>query len=133
MHLYIVTRGIKNWVDQFITELQGKYLPFKYHTDGKNIVDCQVQLSVRPIQLWEIVFPEDQKDLVLATILDDGKGGKTQHKRHEKFIWGLRKTLGVEKIPEYKSDQKLPITKMHFETVGIGIKKDYWVNVKTGE
>jgi hypothetical protein len=22
---------------------------------------------------------------------------------------------------------------MHFETVGIGIKKDYWVNVKTGE
>jgi len=132
MHLYILTRGIKNSVDQFITELQGKYLPYVFYK-GKKLMKCQVQVSVRPIQLWEIVFPEEHKDVMLSTILPEAHKGVTQHKKHNKFIWAIRKALGVEKLPDYKSDIQMPITLANTEVVGIGIKKDYYTNIKTGK
>ena len=135
MHLYIMTRGIKKDSDQFITELQGKYLPFKF-PDPKNpkeLMPCNLQLGVRPIRLYEVVFPEDSKDIVLSTILGtEGvwKDGKSQHKKHQKWIWSIRKILGCEPIPKYKTDLVLPISKQNVEVVGIGIKKDYWQDAK---
>ncbi len=92
----------------------------------------QVQVAVRPIQLYEVVFPEEHKDVMLSTILGDSKG-KTQHKKHNKFIYALRKILGVEEIPNFKTDLKMPISNMNTEIIGIGIKKDYWQHSKTGE
>ena len=128
MHLYMMTRGIKHEVDQFITELQGKYLPFKYRQkEGEPLQDWNVQLAVRPIQLWEIVFPEDQQDLVLTTCLGDGAKGKTQHKKHEKYVWALRKMLGINPLPDYKADKKMPVRCSGIEIVGIGVKPDYWI------
>ncbi len=130
MHLYIITRGIKNFVDQFITELQGKYLPFKYQDDKGNLINTQAQVAVRPIQLWEIVFPEEQKDLMLNTILRGSPTNGLQHAKHKKFIWTLRKCLGVEKISEYKKDFLIPISINHTEIIGIGTKKDYWIDTR---
>ena len=126
MHLYLITRGIKHDVDRFITELQGKYLPFKVHKDGTaglKAGDHLVQLAVRPIQLWEVVYPEECNDVVLASVL--GQDGKTQHKKHNKFIWLIKKALGCEPIPEYKKDQIIPFYKNNIECIGIGVKKDY--------
>lgn len=127
LHLYIITRGIKNSVDQFITELQGKYLPFKWRRNKDSpMQNFNVQVAVRPIQLWEIVFPEEHKDLMLTTVLGKDFKGKTQHRKHDKFVFGLRKILGVEKIGDFKTDAELPITRQAMEVVGVGIKKDYW-------
>jgi hypothetical protein len=43
MHLYVATKGIKHDVDQFITELQGKYLPFKWREkDTDPFLDAQL-------------------------------------------------------------------------------------------
>jgi hypothetical protein len=123
-----MTRGIKNQVDQFITELQGKYFPFQWRNpETKELMMTNLQVSVRPIQLWEIVYPEEFNDIMLTTILADGKG-ETQHKRHNKFIFALRKILGVQPIPEYQKNQALPINKAHVEMIGIGVKKDYWTD-----
>ena len=139
MHLYIITRGIKKEIDDFINQLQGKYFPFKCPdptpgADHTKLTQFHNQIHVRPIQLWEIVFPEEHKDIALNTILSDfGDGRNTQHKKHEKIIWGLRKALGVDPVPEYKKDQKLPIAHEGMEVVGIGIKKDYWQDCKTGK
>ena len=132
MHLYLATRGVKHEVDQFITELQGKYLPFKWRDLNKpdsKLEDCHVQLGVRPIQLWEIVFPEEQRDVVLATILQSKKG-EPEKTWHKKFIWAIRKILGssVMPIPEYNNDKKMPIRCQGIELVGIGVKSDYWVD-----
>lgn len=132
MHLYILIRGIKNFVDQFITELQGKYLPFEFPNPvTKKLETGFVQVSVRPIQLWEIVYPETSNDLMLSTILDM-TDGKTQHKKHNKFVYLLRKILGCKPIPEYNKDNFMPLQKGHMERVAIGIKKDYWIDNKTG-
>lgn len=126
MHLYIATRGIKNFSDQFITELQGKYLPFKSFDENRNLINSQVQVAVRPIQLYEIVFPEEHKDIMLTTILGEN-GGKTQHKKHFKWVALIRKVLGIKDIGSYNTDRAMPISKFHTEIVGIGIKEDYYI------
>ena len=127
MHLYLMTRGIKHELDQFITELQGKYLPMKYRPNGeKELQDYFVQLAVRPIQLWEIVFPKEHLDLVLATCLAQNSG-ETQHKKHQKYVWALRKMLGISEIPKYDNSKKMPIRCAGIELVGIGVKDDYWI------
>lgn len=130
MHLYLITRGIKNCVDRFINELSAKYVKFNIEKDGTAGLkkkEYYAQVSVRPIQLWEIVFPEKHKDLMLNTIFKGSKGG-TQHKKHNKFITALRKILGCSKIPEYNKDYFLPIYLDNVEKVGIGIKKDRYEN-----
>lgn len=117
MHLYFTTRGIKMHVDNFITQLQGKYLPFKYN--GK---DSAVQVAVRPVQMWEVVFPKEHLDLMLTTCL--GPDGKPYHKRHNKFIAVVRKVLGVKKIPKYDNSSMMICGRDHIDSTGIGIKED---------
>ena|SRR3990167_6790946 len=136
MHLYFLTRGVKHEIDKFITELQGKYVPYRYPDKDKNLVDKVLQLGVRPIQLWELTFPEDQKDIILTTVLSHEQAGQkeqTQHKKHKIWIKMFRKVLGIKPLPKYKTDKRLPNSREHMETVGIGIKPDYWVHAKTGE
>jgi len=130
MHLYIITRGIKNSVDQFITELQGKYLPYKWREKNEDAMkDCMLQVSVRPIQLWEIAFPEEHKDLMLTTILGE-KGDEDMRDKGilgwlNKLKWTLCTFLGLEKITKYDTSKVLPIQKANVQISGIGLKKDY--------
>ena len=133
MHLHAIIRGIKKEQDDFINQLTGKYIPFKWK-DTENpgsgkLVDCMTQLQVHPIQLMEFVFPEEHKDVVFATILNDNKGIPF-HSEHQKYLWALRKMLGDDPIPEYKTDLKFPIARHALDVTGIGIKKDYWINEK---
>lgn len=121
----MLTRGIKKEIDDFITRLQGLYLPFDIMKDGTFGLKKgrgQVQVQVRPIQLWEVVFPEEHLDIMLNTCL--GGREETQHPQHKKWVWALRKALGVKPIPKFKKDKKFPHTADHAEIVGIGIKED---------
>jgi len=126
MHLYIITRGIKHEVDKFITQLQGKYLPFevKKGAAGLKKGKYMIQTSVRPIQLWEIAYPKEHNDLMCASLLNKDKG-KPLQKWQEKFVWGIRKALKLKKIPKYKTDEIFPISRDHMEIVGLGVKEDY--------
>src|SRR3990167_3085895 len=127
MHIYLMTRGVKHDVDRFINELSAKYLPTKWQKKGEEKpMDYQIQVGVRPIQLWEVIFPREHKDLMLNTIFKSG-AGETQHKKHNKIIWALRKALGVDPIPkDYKRDAFVPLYNSNIESVGIGIKDDYF-------
>lgn len=143
MHAYGITRGIKKEVDDFITQLQGKYLPFRVEKEGTAGIakgDWMAQLQVRPIQLWEFVFPRRSKDIMLTTLFGPSGTEKqadiktknnevarkaTKHSRHDKMIWAIRKAIGAEKIPEYNCSQILPISKIGVDVVPIGIKEDY--------
>lgn len=121
MHIYFITRGIKQDVDRFIRELSSKYLPFMYK--GKKAV---VQNALRPIQLWEMVFPEGCKNEMLSTVFGDSKTFKvTQHKKHKKWLSVIRKVLGVKPIPNEWEFKPLPVYRQNMETAGIGIKEDY--------
>ena len=127
MHIYVLIRGIQHQVDQFKIGVQGMYLPTKRKIKkGKKWVEenIMVQVGYRPIELAEIVFPKEHKDLMLNTLLDK-KHGVTQHKRHRKWVAVIRRILGVDKIDwNYKDNQIMPINKGGIEIVGIGTKED---------
>ncbi len=129
MHIYMMTRGIKHAVDRFINELSAKYLPYKYKTKKmKKFEEGLLQVAVRPIQLWEICFPEEHQEIMMNTLFESQEG-KTQHKKHNKFVYALRKILGIEKPPKYKYQKKsLPVYREGVEKVCIGVKKDRYQN-----
>lgn len=134
MHLYFITKGDKKWTDDFINQLIGKWLPFKWRkTKDEPFQDMNVQLSIRPIQLWEVGFPKEHKDLVCSTILGKdgglirGNDGKkpVDHKFFNGFIKTCCRILGLQPIGKYKDDVMMPIAKEHVAVVGLGIKEDY--------
>ena len=74
MHLIFACRGTHHRVKNFIEQLAGKYLPFRYPDASGQLKDTFVQMNVQPMQLYSVVFPESSKDVVLTTIL--GKDSK---------------------------------------------------------
>ena len=113
-----MTRGAKNDVDQFIMQLQGKYLPFKGPQGSTHL-----QLLVRPIQLWDVGFPKEHFDVVATTIL--GKRHDLQkYSKHQKYLMVLRKIMGLKKIPAYEGKNKLLVHQRNTDVIGLGIKDD---------
>lgn len=132
MHLYILTRGIKKEVDDLITQLQGKYLPFKYRKEGeKELKDLVLQIGVRPIQLWEIVYPEEYTEFMCKSLFKNAnRKAKPQHKWQEKFTYMMRKALKLDPIPDFEPGEGMPLGGISdVEVVGIGVKKDYYVDL----
>lgn len=132
MHLYVVTRGIKPEVDDFINQLQGQYLDFDIKKKGtfgaKKAGIVKQQLSVRPIQLWEFGFPKEQLDLMCTTMFgrkaEGSKLGMPQHKWMNKFVNMIRRMLKLLPIPKYDDKFSLACKPRHMELVGLGIKED---------
>lgn len=129
MEAYGITCGIKKDVDDFITQLQGKYFPYEHKDkDGNWVKNGQAQLNVAPIQLWKFSFPEPQKNLAMATIFGAKPNQAGQDKKLWKWIFRFaeifRKTLGLEK-PEYKGDIGYPIGMKNMSIICLGVKKDY--------
>ena len=138
MQVYFAARGQKLFLDEFIKQLQGKYLPYKHpDKDGKTLVVDQLQLGVRPIELYEVAFPAEHKDLVLNTILNGQKSETSQNFTTPKILdvavkW-IRRMMGLKEIPEYNKDLAMPVMREHLQIIGIGMKDDYWVDIKTGK
>ena len=117
MHLFAITRGVKQHVDHMITQMQGKVCPMK--VDG---LDMFVELSVRPIQLWELVFPETELGCILGSLSGKGKGAQ-KLPSYKRDI--LRLALGIDKVPEVEIPIGLhPISHQNVAIEFIGIKKD---------
>lgn len=130
MQLFIITRGVKRFVDDWIRLLQGKFLPYTGMDSGAEkgkgkVKKLTLQVGVRPVQLWEIAFPEEHKDIMLKTIL--GENNSLVGKKYSKWLGWLRKLMKIKPIPEYKKDLQLPLPSDNVGVTGIGVKYDeYW-------
>ena len=123
MHIYMITRGIKHDVDRMINELSSQYLPFTYKGQP-----CVIQTSVRPVQLWEIAFPEEHLPFMSRSLFQDSPMRPEYKKKFGKWLFWIKKLIGLEDIPPYTNlttDPILPIYKANVDRIGIGIKKDY--------
>ena len=124
MHLYFITRGPKHWRDLFIDFMH----TFMWKWKRKNLKTnkeeiCQVQGSLRPIELWEYVFPEECLDEVLTVI----KANETKHVFKGARGVALRKALGkgVKPIPDHKEVKTNKYAEKNAVAVyPVGIKKD---------
>ena len=81
-------------------------------------------MRVCPVQLWDLSFPKESKDVMLNTLFK-GKG-QPMNSKYQKFISLLRMSMGLKKIPNYKTDKRLSVQSaiQHTEIIGIGIKED---------
>ena len=127
MHLYFLTRGIKQQRDIFVNFLQTQMWKWKRkNLKTKKEEISRVQGALRPVELWEYVFPEECLDEVLTclNITKDNLGTPKTFATKTKLS-ALRKMCGAKKIKSYK---KVP-TSNFISTAGvsihpIGIKKD---------
>ncbi len=122
-HAIILTRGIKHDVDRAITELQGKKLPMQFH--GK---DSLIDLAVRPIQLWDFVFPAPQMQVMMRSLFIspmNPEGLINWNPKHNKYLTMIRAAMGLKKFPELeKTGARIPFYNENIEFMGIGIKDD---------
>lgn len=142
MHLYILVRGIKHQQDRFIKALSEQFVPDwvknekgefalsgNYHPKSGIWMQDYQQVAVRPMELYEVVFPEPELNRVLWML-------KPAHKYKKKYKWitfvvdKIASILGLEKCPEVdttKHEDWQPISKnKHVVVETIGIKKDEW-------
>lgn len=130
MHLYMIVRGIKHDVDRFINGLSERFLPFKYK--GK---DSFIQVSVRPIQLYEIAFPKEHLDVMINTLKPDEKCYEwmenTKYKWLKKYAFLFRKLLKLKPIPKAQNPDRMVLYGENVERILLGLKEDE--NLKDGE
>lgn len=137
MHLDILVRGDLRILDRFFNKLFSIGLKYKSNDikDGKFIkgtsIDNIFQVSVRKNFIgYEIIFPEEHKDLMLTSILGKPDGdrmnerGKAWLSWMNKYIFVLRLITGLKPIPKYKTDKDLKIDRRGMEIVAIGLKYD---------
>jgi len=125
MHLYTLTRGIKDRVDATINDLQAINLTqMNYDAKTKKKVNTYFQLQVRPVQLFEFVFPREHLNFMLST-LNYRDNNPNMNNLNSKFAV-LRKMLKLKKIPEldYSKIPRQLIRKSHVAFHHIGTKED---------
>jgi len=102
MHLYFISRGIKQNRDLFVKFMETQMFMWKRKDlkTGEEKLDG-VQGALRPVELWEYVFPEEVLPEVLGMMhidpKDADKYGALDQSMQTKV---LRKMLGAKKIPE---------------------------------
>ena len=78
-----------------------------------------LQLGVRPLELWEITFPEQVLPNILGMIAPENNSWDSSLTKYVKL---LRRFMGWKEIPEYKPGF-FPMRK-DIEVLGLGIKED---------
>lgn len=117
MHLYILTRGIKWSVDEFVNDMNAQ--PYEYMLKGKKM---WAKLAMRPIQLWEVVFPKTALPNVMNTLWD--KQPKHTLGR-EMLLNSMRISLNAKRIPTMDlSAGKRFVHKDFVAIYPVGIKED---------
>ena len=117
--------------DRFIEQLANLWVPMNYNTPNGKKATTPVQVLLQPIELWSLVFPEENLDKILRTLTPDKQIGidndfGTSSPKRKWALSALRKGLGLKKIPDFsKEGTKFAVYKSHIQTIGIGIKEDY--------
>lgn len=145
--VYFLMRGINHRFEQTKKYLETMSFPLPMRVPMKDsmgittMVDTQriFQCSLRPIQLFEFVYPKEQQDVVLRTLglptnepIIDEPRDKPQ--KSGSFISGkgiglelaaLRTMLGAKKIPPVNPEGPTKfIDKSFVNIMGIGIRED---------
>ena len=148
MHLFCMTRGEQSAVRNCMNDISAQFFQGVFNkelakvvpkvTDAKTgkVVKTEagtpklMQCIVQPIQLWSIVFPEEELSIMQQTLYTGdfsryhGKAGKP-YTKDQLAVFALRKMLRAKKCPPIPEGTKVrPIRKDGVEILPIGIKED---------
>jgi len=128
MHLYFLTRGIKGQVEQWEKFMQSQFFNFPRRRETtKRNETIAVQGALRPIQLWEFVFPKDCLQDVLLNMKVNPKSPEP-YAGWDKYSVFFRKLLKAKEIPKIDVEPgsiiSRPLTVAGVVVHPIGIKED---------
>ena len=128
MHLYVLAKGIKPSLEKWQNDLLAQYLPVKTGKDKKGAI----QFSVRPVQLFELGFPEDQLEYVMS-IVGTGDYILKRYPILHKLANIVRRVFKLKRVPIPKKVNQLMQPNQVNKAVAIvpiGLKKDKFVKKK---
>ncbi|MEM2614608.1 MAG: hypothetical protein QXO15_10390 [Nitrososphaerota archaeon] len=117
MHLYVLVRGVKKYVRRWEEDLESVFFPFEFEKGKPGFV----QLGVRPLQIYEIVFPRGQEERVMKII---GASEPKKYKALQKFVKVFAKLLGLKTV---KPPKKV-VPQAYVSVYPIGLKEDEFKN-----
>lgn len=101
MHLNFISRGIKQNRDLFVKFLETRMFTWKTKDLKGNEVLQSVQGALRPVELWEYIFPEECLPEVLGMLGIDPSKTEDYGSLSQKMQLGvLRKMLDCKEIPK---------------------------------
>jgi hypothetical protein len=128
MHLYVMARGHIDWINRWENNLTAQMLPWnKMNPATGKKEGCHVQLAMRPVRLYEIVFPEEHLDFVMSMVA--GAPSSTYGNNYPWYRrllnWG-RLILGLKKKEtwEVKPTPTIPPQGLNVGVHVLGIKED---------
>ena len=92
VHLYVCVRGQVSRVNQWESDLTARYNSYEY----KKGQHGALQLGVRPVRLYEIVFPKVHEQEMLSFIMPTS----SWNSKYNKYFTWIRKLLGLKEIPK---------------------------------
>ena len=135
MELFFLTRGKSNEVEEWAKWMATRCLPFPITEGTGKIIPGTMECQLRPIQLWDFVFPREQLDIVLNSLglpNNYATGVNLSSK-----LWALRKMIGLKEIPEPKEKtikMFMPYDRIKdINIIGVGLKEDGDIAVATHE
>lgn len=143
MHLYIATRGASSAIEKFKGGVENQCYHLKNGgditgEDGKKMPIAMFTV-MRPVQLWELVFPKEALNSVLQTVQTrpplkakkDRKWMQKEWLRQNKYIYALQKLLKLKPIPKKFEktgdpllDQGHLTNKRDIDVIVLGTKED---------
>jgi hypothetical protein len=131
MQSYFITRGKYEEVETFITWLRCQVLPLKIIKGDGSTDQMAMECMVRPIQLWEFVYPREHHDLVVNSLNLAAKTNPFYYNSSYNLnpkLFVLRKLLGAKSFEQPKDKiNKLMLPYERFKNInvlGIGYVED---------
>ena len=119
-----MSRGMNEQTEKWKKYIETWMVPFPYtDKDGKK-QSIGYQLNLKPVLLWGLTFPKDQRDLILSSFgfTDETSNIGWLHK--SPYMPILRKLLRVKPIPEFNKVEPRYIGKEFVQFLPIGIRED---------
>lgn len=123
MHAYFMTRGIQEDIDKWKMFMQSRWFDLPVITAKGEKTNFKFQSQLRPIEMWEWIFPEEQKDLALTTLKFDLPIMPDTLKM-KSGILAFRKMLGASKIPKFETNSIMLMPTLNIHIIPIGVKYD---------
>lgn len=121
MHALISARGMPDWLNRWEGDCRARYVPVKLPKKDAAVLgkkQAMLELSLRPVRIYDMVFPEDQYATVMSMIFPEKPEGLGA------ILSMVRKALGFSKPKDWIHDKKLRIPRWNVKVQLLGTKKD---------
>jgi len=131
MHFAFIPYGKRSEVELLLRDMEAQKHKLKLKK-GDILKEVWIQGAIRqmPLGIYEYVFPQENMDAVLWTLLDPKQD---RYDLGKLKLWILKKMIKCEPIPEFKRDNQYLWVKDNVNIIPLGVRYDRQVADGWGE